>query len=102
MNSALLQLYEISKWELSHGIHPRGHLRTQLQINGPHTQLVHGQIGEEHHLFFLHTYDEPCVSLVAAMDDLHVVTHLEELLQLRCWEFQRILKENKNLVTMVM
>ena len=59
------------------------------------TYLVHSEIGKQNGSFSRDTEYEASVSLVFSMNDFHVITNFEKLLQFRGREIQRFLKRTE-------
>jgi hypothetical protein len=87
-----VQIDQIAPLELPQGVDPAGHVRAELQVFGEDLHFVHRQVGDQDDSVVFHADHQSGVALVPPGENLHVVPHLEELLQLGRLKHQRLLQ----------
>lgn len=75
-------------------------IRKNNQVWSLITHLMHSEIRKQDRSFPRNTKYKTSISFVFSMNDFHVITNFEELLQLRGREIQRFLKTN-NVIVMI-
>ena len=70
------------------------HVVTTICMSAGAKYLVHGEVREQHDDVVLDAHYQSSVVLIAACNHLHVVAHLEELLQLVSRKLQRVLQRH--------
>lgn len=90
-----VQHHQITPLELAKRVDTCGHVRAELQVTRQHFQLVHGQVGEEHHTVLLNTDNQSSVTLITPLQHFYVVALLEEFAQLACLEFKSLLQNTQ-------